>query len=370
MKKKLLIILIASLSNILCNAQSKEEVTLLYLLPFHLTEITDISSSIKNSSDINQVKQFEMMGFWSGTKLALNEYNLSNKKINVIVRDAVKNTYSLNKLLEDTLLMKQVDIIIGPFYGSLFPIAAEFAKNHNIIIVNPFSTRYDFVENNPNVFKLIPPFVSRPETLSKHFLSHSHEYNVILWGDSTTTPEQLAYKYFFNENHISYKEIHTLTIPLNTRKKNFIIALFEEPQRVINCVHTLTNDEEKTNNIIVIPESWLSISELTEDFYQLPNLYYFTNYFIDEHCNRVQQFKEEYLFHYEAPAELADYSYQGYDITRYFIDLYFADFEIDKVTFQPLSYQFLWNRIPTGGLENTKARLISIKNLELEEVER
>jgi hypothetical protein len=214
---------------------------------------------------------------------------------------------------------------------------------------------------------LIPPFLSRPETLSENFLSHPNDYSVILWGDSTTTPELLAYKYYFNEHHIHYKEVHTLTLPL-ARKKNLIIALFSEPHRVINCVHTLINDEEKTNHIVVVPERWLSISELNDDFYNLPNLYYFTNYFVDEKCDKVRQFQEDYLFFYESVAALADYSYQGYDITRYFIDLFFADFCFDAVEFQPFSYQFQWNQIIDGGFENTKARLIQIKNLELEEV--
>jgi hypothetical protein len=367
MKKKLLIIVIASLSYFFCIAQNKNEITALYLLPFHLNEISQIYTSFKNSADINQVKQFEMMGFWLGAKIALQEYNDSDKKINVIVRDAVTNVSALTKLLEDTVLMKPVNLIIGPFYGSLFPVAAEYAKNHNIIIVNPFSTRYDFVESNPKVFKLVSPFVSRPEILSKQFLSNPNEYNVILWGDSTTTPELLAYKYYFNENHIPYKEVNTITLP-QTRKKDLIIALFSEPHRVINCVHTLIAEEEETDNVVVAPEKWISISELNEDFFNLPNLYYFTDYFVDEKDDKVRQFQHEYLFNYEVPATLADYSYQGYDITRYFIDLFFADFCFDAVEFHPLSYQFQWKQILEGGFENITPRLIQIVNFELEEM--
>ena len=368
MKKKLLIILICSFSTFFCNAQNTNEVTVLYLLPFHLTEISEIYTSFKNSSDINQVKQFEMMGFWLGTKMALQEYNNSDKMINVIVRDAVTDEYALTELLKDSLLMARVNIIIGPFYGSLFPVAAEFAKNHNIIIINPFSTRYDFVEHNPNVYKLVPPFISRSETLSEHFLSRPNDFNIILWGDSTITPELLAYRYYFNEQKIQYKEVHTLTLPLDTRKKNLIIALFTEPNRVINSVHTLTNYDETEYNIVVAPEKWFSISELTEDFFKLPHLYFFSNYFVDENSNEAKQFQTDYLYNYEAPAELAAYSYQGYDITRYFIDLFFADFKVDEVTFQPLSYRFQWEQILDGGFENKKVRFIQVKNLELEEV--
>jgi hypothetical protein len=317
---------------------------------------------------MHQVQQFEMIGFWLGAKMALQEYKSSDKTINVIVRDAVTDVSDLNKVLEDSLLMKDVDIMIGPFYGSLFPTASEFAKNHNIIIVNPFSTRFDFVENNPYVYKLLPPFISRPEAIAAHFLSHPEQYNIILWGDSTASIEMQAYKYYFNEHNIHYKEIHTLSIAEDFRKTNLIIALFEQPNRVIHGVHTLINQEKEKSRVVVVPEKWLSVSELTDDFYNLPQLYFFTNYFVDQNCESVKQFKSDYSFYYEAPADLADYSYQGYDITRYFIELYFSGFKPDEVQFTPLSYRFNWTQVPNGGFENSKPRLIQVKDLGIEEV--
>jgi len=369
MKKRLFIFIIL-LTCLFGNVQSKNEVTILYLLPFHLEEGIN-NSLFKSSAEINQERQFEMMGFWLGAKMALQQYEFTDKKINVIVRDAVTDVKELNKILHDSVLMENVNIIIGPFYGSLFPIAAEFAKEHNIIIVNPFSTRFDFVENNPYVYKLTPPFSSRPETIAEVFFSRSNEYNIILWGDSVITPELQAYKSYFKEHGISFKEVHTLTLSQSTKKNNLIIALFDRPARVIHSVHTLVsnNPESNVQNIVVVPEKWLSISELTEDFYKLPHLYFFTNYFVDENNSAVKQFRSDYTFYNEAPAELAAFSYQGYDITRYFIDLYFVDFNPDDVQFHPFSYKFEWTQILNGGFENAKARFIRIKNLELEEVE-
>lgn len=352
------------------NVQSKNEVTILYLLPFHLNESVNYTS-LRSGADINQVMQFEMMGFWLGAKMALQEYEYTDKRINVIVRDAVRDITALNKILEDTDLMENVNIIIGPFYGSLFPVAADFAKEHNIIIVNPFSVRFDFVENNPLVYKLTPPFASRPETIAKVFLSQPNEYNIILWVDSNPTPDLRAYRSYFKEYKIHFKEMESLTLPQNTTKKNLIIALFDEPERVIHSIHTLTNNDPEDNvqNILVVPAKWLSIPELKEDFFTLPQLYYFTNYFVDEKSSIVKQFQSDYIFNYEAPAELAAYSYQGYDITRYFIDLHFVDSNTDNAHFQPFSYKFQWRRVPNGGYENVKARFIQVKNLELEEVD-
>ena len=367
MKKKLLLVFIVLISYLIVNAQNKNEITVLYLLPFHLNENTVNISSLKNSTEIFQIMHFEMMGFWFGAKLALQDYNHSDKKINVIVRDVVTDATALQKILEDSALMKRVNLIIGPFYGSLFPKAANFAKKHNIAIVNPFSSRFDFVENNPNVYKLTPPFMTRPEVIEKVFLGSSEAYNIILWNDSVSTPELQAYKYYFKNKNISFKEVSSFTLEQNVKKKNIIIALFEDFTKVIHGVHTILN-LEMADNILVVPDKWLNVTELTEDFYGLPHLYYFTNYFVDEKDNDVQQFQSDYILYYEAPAELAAYSYQGYDITRYFIDLYLAGYNEAQVKFKPLSYQFQWQRITNGGFENTKPRLIQIKDFELNEV--
>ena len=366
MKKKVFITFIIVLSYFLCFPQKKNEATVLFLLPFHLKEAN--YALAKSSAEINQMIQFEMMGFWLGAKMALQHYDNSNNKINVIVCDVGTDLKKLQSVLNNAELMEGVNIIIGPFYGSLFPEAAEFAKNHNIIIVNPFSTRVDFVQNNPTVYKLTPPLSIRPKYIEETFLTQQSDYNLILWGDSVQTPELRAFKIFFREHDISFKEIHTLSFPLSSTQKNFIIPFFTRPNRVIHGVHTLISNEIQASDVLIFPEQWLSISELTEDFYGIPQLYYFTNYFVDETDAAVKQFQSDYLFFYDAPAELASYSYQGYDITRYFIDLFFANFDPKEVKYKPLSYKFQWEQLFNGGFENIKPRLIHIKNFSQEEM--
>jgi hypothetical protein len=368
MKKKLFLFLILIIFSFNGYSQPTNEITILYLLPFHIDAAMLHPSVLKNSAEIHQVKQFEMMGFWLGAKLALKNYENTNKKINVIVRDVVKDVSVLNTILNDTLLMRDVNIIIGPFYGSLFPVAAEYAKNHCITIVNPFSTRYDFVETNPYMFKLVPPFISRPKTIVDHFLSQPEQYNVILWGDSATSIELQSYKYYFSEHDIRYKEAHSLSIRQDPKKTNLIISFFDKQERVIHAVNTLISEEEEYDNVLVVPENWLNISELTEEFYNLPQLFFFSNCFVDKNSDDVKFFQSDYLFYNEAPADLASFAFQGYDITCYFIDLFFADFDPTEVKFQPLSYQFQWKQIPDGGYENIKTRFIQVKDLELEEV--
>ena len=49
-----------------------------------------------------------------------------------------------------------MDLIIGPVFARSFSIAARFAAQNNIPIVNPLSRRSSIVENNSFVYKVYP----------------------------------------------------------------------------------------------------------------------------------------------------------------------------------------------------------------------
>ena len=77
----------------------------------------------------------------------------------------------------------------------------------------------------------------------------------------------------------------------------------------------------------------------------------------------------DYIEQYQSPPTLERFSYQGYDITRYFIELMVQNFDSSKVKFEPLSFDFDFVRVNGNGYENTKSRLISFRNYELIEIQ-
>ena len=52
--------------------------------------------------------------------------------------------------------MRSMDLIIGPFFSRIFPLASNFARIFDIPIVNPLSKRSDIVQNNAQVYKFQP----------------------------------------------------------------------------------------------------------------------------------------------------------------------------------------------------------------------
>ena len=375
MKKSILTLLLVLLSLQNIYSQSPKEITILYLIPLHLSDSLIDINRIESDLDIYDIPSFEMFGFWEGAKLALQTYENSNKIVKVVVRDVATDEKKLQKVLQDEKLMKDVDLIIGPFYGSLFPIASKYAEEHKITIINPFATRIDFVNENRAVYKLIPPLSSRPESLQKNILSKYSDYSVILWYDAEDNIELAAYETYFKTNQIPYTltkvkpETYSLNLTLSSTKHNVIVALFQNQTNVINQMRLLEGTHNQFEYSLIFPEGWLQVSSLDDDFYAMPNMYYFSNYFVDQNSLAVKDFRSDYFATFQSPCQLERYSYQGYDITKYFIDLYFAGFNERDVTYTPLSYKFNFKQWSNGGFENNKVRLIEIKNFEKVEIE-
>jgi len=375
MKNLILIVLLLLLSFQNGQSQSTKEVTILYLIPLHIDDSVIDINKIESDLDIYEIPSFEMMGFWEGAKLAIQSYENSNKIVKVVVRDVTTDENKLLKILQDEKLMKDVDLIIGPFYGSLFPIASKYAEEHKIKIINPFSTRTNFVSDNRSVYKLIPPLSSRPESLHKKIVTKYPDYSIILWYDAEDNIELTTYETYFKTHQIPYTltkvkpENYSLNLSLSSTKHNIIIALFQNQTNVINQMRLLEGTHNQYKFSLIFPEEWLQVSSLDEDFYGMPNIYYFSNYYVDQKSVEVKDFKTDYFSYYQSPCQLERYSYQGYDITKYFIDLYFAGFNEKNVTYIPLAYKFKFKQWSNGGLENDKVRLIEIQNYEKMEIE-
>lgn len=375
MKKTFLLLLLCVLSIKFIHSQTVKEVTILYLIPFHLDDTLADVNNINSDLDIYDLASFEMFGFWEGAKLALESYQNSNITIKVIVRDITTDEKKLLKILQDERLMKDVDLIIGPFYSSLFQIASNYAAEHKIAIINPFSTKTNFVNENKFVYKLTPSLQSRPESLYKNLISKHEDYAIVLWYDSEENIELNAYETYFKEKQIPYTltkvkpETYSLNLTLSPTKHNIIVALYQNQTNIVNQMRLLEASQDSYDYSLIFPEEWLQVSSLDEDFYAMRNIYYFSNFFVDLNNPFIIEYKENYVLTYQSPCQIERYSYQGYDITKYFIDLYLADYNEKKVLYTPMSYKFRFKQWSNGGFENDKIRFIEIKNFEKREVE-
>lgn len=371
MKTRLIIFLATILITIQLNAQRPEK-KVLFMLPFHI-ENAGIDETIKSESDLYGNSSYQMLGFWEGAQMALDIYNKDYVKIKVIARD-VTNEQQLNSVLEE-MKNEEIDLIIGPLFSKEFAIAAEYAKANEIPIVNPFSNRTDFLEENPYVYKTIPSMATRPQALYTLLLSHLNDYNIILWtSEKNKTKDQPYYEIFFTNKGIEYTSsplkdgFAALKKKLSPNKKDIIIALFEnEDVATIQQIQSLALTED-TSITIIAPESWLDIRNIQYSYLNQLNTHFFTNYFIDKKDPAIQLFADNYITSFGSYPDLNRFSYQGYDITNYFISLLLSNFDMTHVSYTPLAFEFEFENEKGNGYENNHQRLIKMENLQLKEV--
>ena len=76
-------------------------------------------------------------------------------RLDLTVIDVTDNVNTAQNALSQ-IRGKDLDLIVGPFFGKSFAIIEEYAKGNNIVVVNPLSTRGSVVDDNPNVVKVKP----------------------------------------------------------------------------------------------------------------------------------------------------------------------------------------------------------------------
>lgn len=355
-------------------AFSQKEKKVLFLLPFH-TENAEKQMELKNVDDFYRNESFQMFGFWEGAKKALKEYEKDYVNLKIIVRDVCEDETKLQQILQE-IEDENIDLIIGPMFSKPFAIAAEFAREHKIHIVNPFTNRTDFLNDNPYVFKLTPALSSRPEALNNLLLNKLQTYNLIFWTNGKKDTGDLPYyEIYFNEKGIPYSTVtiaegaNALKQKIKRGQPNVVLAFFENAN--VSIIQSLQTLDMSTEEIYLIaPESWMNIKNIDMTTFNNAHYHYFTNYFVDKKTDAVQLFDDEYVTEFSSYPSLERFSYQGYDVTNYFINLTINNFDLSKVKYAPISYDF---EFPVGdhnanGLENKKQRLITIEDFQLKEV--
>ncbi len=358
------------------SATTAQEVgkNILFLIPFEYDSIQKLKEKdIKTQEDILNFPSFKMFGFWEGAKMAIEDFINDDIELNVIVRDVGLDETKVEKVFYE-LRETDIDLIIGPFYAKPFALAAHLAMERRIPIVNPFSNRNDFLDSNQYVYKLVPNVDKQPFILNELFIKNRDNINIILWTNGKENNLLLDnYKFFFTQNNLSYSEVQLsdgfggLKNKIAKKKENLILAFHESNTAIITHLQSLMLTKDTTITILA-PESWLKLQNVDFAFYEALHLHFFSNYFVNTNDDYTELFTLEYITRFKSYPSLERFSFQGYDITRYFLEMLIHNFDSKKVSFQPLSYDFEFEKEGENGFENIKSRLISFKNYEFVEV--
>ena len=98
--KKLLLFAIFAMFGFATAFAEGETFTILYLIPFESSSYE--SPYVKECEDMENVRSYQLMGFWNGAQMALEEYDRQGVHLKVIVRDITNNEATLRRIMENT----------------------------------------------------------------------------------------------------------------------------------------------------------------------------------------------------------------------------------------------------------------------------
>ncbi len=125
------------------------------MIPLYLEETDSLDINQFMLQDRKNFKSFRFIQFLEGALLATDSLQKQGMKLDLHVYDVDEKLTKTSKVLSRPEL-KNMDLIIGPFYSRSFNQIALFANHFHIPIVNPLTFRNEVIQQFDDVVKVKP----------------------------------------------------------------------------------------------------------------------------------------------------------------------------------------------------------------------
>ena len=360
------------------------------IMPLNLSRMNEISTS---KFDIEQrgkkeYKVFEFIQFYEGILMALEE--LQNNGVDVVL-----NVVDLTSDKDEDVVaafnshnVANSDFVVALLVKKPFAKLAELAKQHQVFVINPFSSRVEVVKDNPYVVKCMPSIegtvkgmldiVAKRHRGGNLYVLHSNNKSAAT--DEKEFHDELQrqlearkdIKYTFFDWSANAKLVPTL----KTTNDNVIISIFDQDKNK-NTVYstTLLNRLSAINKNV--PELMTTTNYLTEypnvDFEQLQHLNYttVTMGYLDYNNLKHKKFIDTYKDKFRTEPNTL-YAGVAHDIMLYFCTALWtqgAEFWRNPQKFKApngMLFPFGFRQSsPTGGYENQLPDIYRMSNFKL-----
>ena len=114
------------------------------MVPLYLQDVGTLELSKENLPKLQKARSLSFVQFYEGFMMAVDKLEKDGLKLDLTVLDVTDNVSTAEDALSQ-IRGKDFDMIVGPFFGKSFAVIEEYAKSHNIVVVNPLSTRESVV---------------------------------------------------------------------------------------------------------------------------------------------------------------------------------------------------------------------------------
>lgn len=347
------------------------------MMPFKLDQFN--SSELQKEMLIKSVDDysfFTFFQFYQSVVLALEHLIEKGLHFELYVYDVVACDSKLNTILQSSQFQK-VDLIIGFLYKDPFSKVAEFAKKHDIVLINVNSNRDNVVENYPNVVKVLPDIKELAKASVSILPDTLMDFNLILSrnkGSEFLEEEQnlrsaIAQKYgvyHYSDSTVFGK--YDIVKKLKKNKPNYIFVFNNDKAYVLDLLRILDKQKNEYDIHVIGYPFWNEITDLDLKYIQNLNTIFITPYLVDFKNSDVVHFIAKFREKYNAEPD--QYGYQGYDITNFFVEglaKFGKDFLpcINSIEYQPISTKYQFENTFDNGYTNNYWNVYKIQDYEI-----
>ncbi|MGZ4056347.1 MAG: PBP1 and LysM peptidoglycan-binding domain-containing protein [Bacteroidia bacterium] len=309
----------------------KDQYNIAFFLPFHADEANalDLEKIIKGDVQFSN-KTNVALEFYEGALLAIDSLKKLKLNAKVFVYDIDdKDSMNISNILKKPEL-SQMDLMIGPLYGSGFMPVAAFAKEHNIAIISPFTQVNKILFNNPYVSKVSPSITLQVEQMAHYVVDSFKTQNIILINSSNIKEAAFinTFKTKANADLIkagfapsdSVKESFLyggIQNSLSSTKINVVVMPSNNQSVVTDFISKLNGLKDKYKIVLFGLQNWMNYDNLDFEYLNNLSLHIPSNIFIDYSNPVTQNFIKKYRDTYKTEPDM--YVFQGFDISYCFM---------------------------------------------------
>ncbi|MDB5236682.1 MAG: hypothetical protein JWR44_3675 [Hymenobacter sp.] len=339
------------------------------LLPFELND----------PSWQNQRKNQFVTDLYAGLRLAQDSLQRAGRPIQIFAYDTGADTLTLKQVLALPELAG-MDMLVGPIYKSGAKLLGRYARDHQIVCVNPLSQDADLVLDNPWHYLFGPSSTTQGRVAAQFALNAfgAGKPGILLHEDTKDDAAFAnAYKTTFEAqggkisavrrfNPDVDESLSAAFAGLDLAGNSHLVVVSDNRRLGPYATNVLQHQPAATRPALLCPGSWLDNPRLDVSQLNSPGMYFIQPKYYDEQAPGFRRFRQLYLQRQHLPPSI--YASQGFELLLYFgtaLFQYGPAFQTGLASTGPLSGAIFEGQSYSGGThDNQVVPIIKLTNLE------
>jgi ABC-type branched-subunit amino acid transport system substrate-binding protein len=339
------------------------------LLPFELQD---------NSWQTQRRNQF-VTDLYAGLRLAQDSLQRTGHPVQLFAYDTGADTLTLKSVLAMPELAG-MDMLIGPVYKSGAKLLARYAREHQIVCINPLSQDADLVTDNAYHY-LYSPSAATQARAAAQFAAVSFGTGrpaVLLHEDSKddndfATAYQAAYEAAGGHITASHAfrpddpaSLSAAFLPAELTGASHVVIASDHRKVGPAAFAALGTVPAASRPALLVPGTWLDNPSLGVGQLGSAGVYYYHPKYFDKHGLGYRRFRQLYLAKQNLPPSV--FASQGFELLLFFgnaLQQYGPAFQSGLASTPPLPGAiFEGLTYPSGAHDNQTVPLLKLSNLE------